>query len=133
MRLSQLLMVAGFVLVPLLTDRYLFALLMLPLTAAHGLLEPNVQAQIAQLDQSGQGQRLGLFQALNSLADLLGPIWVALLFARFEPAAIWWLAALIMGSTLLLYWGKWDKQPSTQLLAELATSAAQNDNPHHAR
>ena len=133
MRLSQLIMVVGFILVPLVDDRYLFALLLLPLAAAHGLLEPNVTAQIAQLEPAQQGQRLGLFQALNSLADLLGPVWVAVLFAQMAPTAIWFGAALIMAATLCLFLGGGIPAKRSHFLAPLTTSGAQNDNQHPAQ
>ena len=95
--------VVNLIWLPFVRGRLLFIIALIPMTVAFGLLEPNLQALVANISQRQRGERLGIFQATNSLADLLGPLLVGLIFDLLYPGATWLSGALLMAGTAIAY------------------------------
>ncbi|MDJ0753686.1 MAG: MFS transporter [Ardenticatenaceae bacterium] len=96
-QISQIGMIFSFLLIPIARSPYLFLGLLVPFVIFYAILEPNLQALLAQTGpKEKQGESFGLYQSVLSVSDLLGPLWAGIVFQQISPQAVWWGAAVIL-------------------------------------
>ncbi|MEM9774593.1 MAG: MFS transporter [Chloroflexota bacterium] len=93
----------SFLAVPFFSSPYLFLAVLLAAVLFYGLIEPSLQTLIVHAsDDQNVGKRLGMYAALTSLANLLGPLWAGWLFQYFSPQSIWWVSSLLLIPTAII-------------------------------
>jgi MFS family permease len=69
----------------------------------YGLVKPAVSTLVSKR-AAQQGVAIGAMDAMDSLGRVVGPILAGTVYARFNPAAPYWVSVLILGLTLLIFW-----------------------------
>lgn len=68
-----------------------------------GLVEPSLAGLFSRaIDPRQQGAMQGGAQSIQALAQILGPLWGGMLYARFGPAVPYWSNAAVIAVALLL-------------------------------
>jgi DHA1 family tetracycline resistance protein-like MFS transporter len=81
---------------------------------ASGFVYPNLTALVsASADRSSQGEVMGLYQSVESLAQSAGPFAAGFIAARGEGLPIW-LAAIAVGAAWLFFYLVYSKNLSTE-------------------
>jgi DHA1 family tetracycline resistance protein-like MFS transporter len=101
--------ILGFVAYAVADRPWIFMVLAVPLSCLWGVAGPALQGIMTQqVEPSEQGQLQGALSSLRGLSELIGPGLFTFTFATFislptpQPGAPFWLAALILGASLVL-------------------------------
>lgn len=101
--IAQLTMALTFLTIPLSTNPIVITIVLVPFTVAYGVSGPSLQALVTHFGEAQvQGQLLGAYESLLSLAFLSAPIWAGYVFDYVSPQAIWWVGAAILAPAFVL-------------------------------
>lgn len=90
-------LIVTFSLIPIAENRFAFLGILMVSVVAYGILGPPLQAIIVQDGSEHEmGKRLGLFQSVSSLANIVGPLGAGFLFEAISPRSIWWAAVVLL-------------------------------------
>ena len=96
-RASLIGLITTFALIPIAENRFAFLGILMVSVVTYGILGPPLQAIIVQTGAEHQmGKRLGLFQSVSSLANIIGPLGAGFLFETISPRSIWWGAVVLL-------------------------------------
>jgi MFS family permease len=98
-RAGTFLVAAGLLLLPLARSLPRTMLLLIPLTVGIGTCNPSLSSLISKsVAEEDRGGALGVYQAMSSLARILGPIWGEFALFRLGPEGPHWTGALFAGA-----------------------------------
>ncbi|KAA3646565.1 MAG: MFS transporter [Chloroflexi bacterium] len=79
------------------TNPILLTLMMAPFALGRGVTDPTLQALVTRFgDEKAQGQMLGLFQSVISLAMIFGPVWAGWIYQNIGPSETYIASGLLV-------------------------------------
>jgi len=105
----------GLVGIALALQEWQLMLALLPLSVGAAMVMPMLSTLVSlAVGPDQQGEVLGCFRSLGSLARAIGPLAAAILYWKIGPAAPYWASAVILAIPFLLISGALARKPQIQ-------------------